>query len=126
MIRLSLAPAIAAVACFCGIAMQASNAQTTNRFIVKSSVHNNATTVVDIGPAVKLPDGDEVPGRHGTVLVCNNDAPKCIMPDAGDRGFVLDRIPYGMEGYYKGPVLSVCYGDHSEGGCGVYVINESY
>jgi hypothetical protein len=97
----------------------------TNKVIVKTSSHNNTTTVVDVGPAVRQDDGSggnyEIAGMHGWVIVCNNDRPSCHMPHTGDSGYIVDRDK--EDDIYTGENVKIRWGNNS---VGIYALRETY
>ena len=97
----------------------------TNKVIVKTSSHNDATTVVDVGPAVQQYDGHggnyEIAGMHGWVISCNNDSPSCHMPHTGDSGYIMERDK--EDDIYSGENVKIRWANAS---VGIYALRETY
>jgi hypothetical protein len=95
----------------------------TDKCIVKTSRHNNDTTVVDIGPAVRQDYGSgsyEIAGMHGWILLCNNDVPSCYMPHTGDSGYLVERT---KDDVYTGENIKIRWANDS---VGIYALKETY
>jgi len=96
----------------------------TDKVIVKTSRHNNDTTVVDVGPAVPQHDGYggryEIAGAHGWVMICNNDRPSCFMPHAGDSGYIVERDK--EDEIYSGENVKIRWTN----AIGIYALRETY
>jgi hypothetical protein len=105
----------------CGFAV----GRDASKVIVKTSRHNNGTTVVDVGPAVPQSDGYgaryEVAGMHGWIVSCNNDQPSCYMPHTGDSGFIVERDQ--EDEIYNGENVKVRWTNNA---VGIYLLRETY
>ena len=97
----------------------------THKCIVKTSSHNNDTTVVDVGAAVTQYGGNggsyEIAGMHGWVISCNNDKPSCYMPHVGDSGYVMERDK--EDDIYSGENVKIRWANNS---VGIYALKETY
>lgn len=97
----------------------------TNKVIVKTSHHNNDTTVVDVGPAVPQYDGYggsyEIAGMHGWIISCNNDKASCYMPHTGDSGYVVERAK--EDEVYSGENVKIRWANDA---VGIYALRETY
>ena len=78
----------------------------TNKVIVKTSLHNTDTTVVDVGPAVPQDYGDghpyEVAGMNGWIISCNNDARSNPWHQSDADGHADRDLPAGMARILRG------------------------
>jgi hypothetical protein len=93
----------------------------THKCIVKTSSHNNDTTVLDVGPAVPQYGGNEIAGMHGWVISCNNDKPACYMPHVGDSGYIMERDK--ADDIYSGENVKIRWTNNS---VGIYALKETY